>query len=415
MPSHTKIARGLLHFFLILNSAILLVPDKFKGIPVVGLLASSIFYFIIEKSSRKFDFRLFLVSSSFFLILLLSILYSEDLSYALKKLETSLSLFAYPLVFVLLYNCSKKIDKKFIEILKWVFVVSLTFFLVSTFTYYFLTEPFYTFKSTIVHYHTLVDLRIIGYEMHSIYLSMHIGVGIIFLIDMMSKANVNKRFYFLILFALLFVFMAVLNRRGPIIALVMIGLIFLIKSRLKVKLALPVFILTIVFALTLMLTPKFNNINRFKELIDIEALNSNPNSSSAIRLSIYNCALKQAFKAPVFGYGWGDVKEVLNECYKEENPNLLLKNYNTHNQFLSMLLATGIVGLFLLLFYFYFTLKFSNKNGNQVLFFLLLYFGFNMLSENILEREDGVIFFSFFVNLFLFNSEIKSNKIQETE
>ena len=415
MPSHTKIASGLLHFFLILNSAILLVPDKFKGIPVVGLLASSIFYFIIEKSSRKFDFRLFLVSSSFFFILLISILYSEDLSYALKKLETSLSLFAYPLVFVLLYNCSKKIDKKFIEILKWVFVVSLTFFLVSTFTYYFLTEPFYTFKSTIVHYHTLVDLRIIGYEMHSIYLSMHIGVGIIFLIDMMSKANVNKRFYFLILFALLFVFMAVLNRRGPIIALVMIGLIFLIKSRLKVKLALPVFILTIVFALTLMLTPKFNNINRFKELIDIEALNSNPNSSSAIRLSIYNCALKQAFKAPVFGYGWGDVKEVLNECYKEENPNLLLKNYNTHNQFLSMLLATGIVGLFLLLFYFYFTLKFSNKNGNQVLFFLLLYFGFNMLSENILEREDGVIFFSFFVNLFLFNSEIKSNKIQETE
>ena len=413
MPSKTNILGGLLKFFLILNSAIILVPDKFKGIAVIGLLASTILYFIVEKSDRKFDFRLFLVSVSFFLLLLFSIGYSENVSYALKKLETGLSLLAYPLVFVLLYNCRDKMDKQFLETLKWVFVAALSFFLVATFTFYFLTEPFYTFKSTIVHYHTLVDLRIIGYEIHSIYLSMYIGVGIIFLIDIMSKIKSNKRFYLLILIAFLFVFMAVLNKRGPVIAMGLVGLVFLIKSKFKANLTLYLLTLTFAFVLASLFIPRFNNVNRFKEIIDIEGLKTNPNSSTALRLSIYNCALKQAIKSPVFGYGWGDAKGVLNECYKEENPSLLLKNYNTHNQFLSMLLSTGIVGLLLFFFYFYYILKYSNKNGNQVLFFLLLYFGFNMLSENILEREDGVIFFSFFVNLFIFNSEIKSSKIQE--
>ncbi|WP_298755393.1 O-antigen ligase family protein [uncultured Psychroserpens sp.] len=414
MPNNnTKTATFLLKLFLIINSAIILVPDKFKGIPVIGLLLSAIFYFIVNKSDKNLNLKLFRVSTSFFLVLLISISYSENTSYAFRKLETGLSLLAYPLVFMLLYNCKEKLDKKLIETLKWVFVIALTVFLISTFTYYFLTEPHYTFKSTIIHYHTLVDLRIIGYEIHSIYLSMHIGVGILFLINSMSNTQKTKILYHLFLLVLFFVFLAILNKRGPIIALGIIGIIYLIRSKIKTKAFIYVSALTAVFVLTMLFIPKFNNINRFKELIDIEGLRTNPNSSTALRLSIYNCAYKQAIKSPIIGYGWGDVKGVLDDCYQDENPNLLLKNYNTHNQFLSILLSTGIIGLAVFLFYFYYLFKFSNKNRNRLLFFLLLYFGLNMLSENILEREDGVIFFSFFINLFLFNSEKNTDKITE--
>lgn len=404
MFSQTRIIHGLLRLFLILNSAILLIPDKLKGIAVIGLLASSIYYYMHERFQKKFKYKLFLISISFFAMLLLSIIYSQDMDYALKKLETSLSLFAYPLVFVLLYNCKNSIDRKFMDILKWVFVASLSFFLIGTFTYYFLTEPFYTFKSTIVHYHTLIDVRIKGYEIHSIYLSMYIGVGIIFLVDLISRTIGLKKIIQIVLLVLLFVFLAILNKKGPIISLAIVGIIFLAKSKFKGKMAWSILALSFIFVATFISIPKFNNVNRFKELIDFNGLRANPNSSTAIRLSIYNCALKQAAIAPIFGYGWGDVKGVLIECYEKDSPNLLLKNYNTHNQFLSMLLATGIVGLIIFIFYFYYILKFSHKKRNPALFFLLLYFGFNMLSENILEREDGVIFYSFFVNLLLFNS-----------
>ncbi|MFT5846837.1 MAG: O-antigen ligase [Psychroserpens sp.] len=413
MLNNNKSAALLLHFFLVINSAVILVPDKFKGIPVIGLLASTILFYIINKSDKKLSSQLFIVSISFFSVLLVSILYSQNISYALRKLETGLSLIAYPVVFTLLYNCKEKIGTKFITSLKWVFIISLIFFLASTFLYYFFTEPFYTFRSTIIHYHTLVDLRILGYEIHSIYLSMHIGVGVLFLIDIISKTKKIKLVYALFLLAFLFVFMAVLNKRGPIIALGVVGLVFFVKSKVTTKPTLYVLTLVTVFVVTLIFIPKFNNINRFKELVDFEGLKTNPNSSTAIRLSIYKCSIEQGLKSPFIGYGWGDVKGVLNECYKAENQNLLLKNYNTHNQFLSIFLSTGIVGLLIFLFYFYYIFKFSNKNRNQLLFFLLLYFGLNMLSENILEREDGVIFFSFFINLLLFNSESETKELAE--
>ncbi|MCD2258232.1 O-antigen ligase family protein [Psychroserpens sp. XSD401] len=232
---------------------------------------------------------------------------------------------------------------------------------------------------------------------------------------MISKTKKTKIFCHLLLLVLFFVFLAVLNKRGPVIAIGIVGAIYLIRSKVKTKAVVYVSTLTAVFILAMLFIPKFNNINRFKELIDIEGLKTNPNSSTALRLSIYNCAFKQAVKSPIIGYGWGDVKGVLDDCYQEENPNLLLKNYNTHNQFLSVLLSTGIIGLIVFLFYFYYLFKFSNKNSNHLLFFLLLYFGLNMLSENILEREDGVIFFSFFINLFLFNSETETDKITEEQ
>jgi O-antigen ligase len=242
---------------------------------------------------------------------------------------------------------------------------------------------------------------------------MHIGVGVLFLIDIFSKTKRTKLVYALLLLAFLFMFMAVLNKKGPIIALGVVGLVFFVKSKVTTKPTLYVLTLVTVFVVTLIFIPKFNNINRFKELVDFEGLKTHPNSSTAIRLSIYKCSVEQGLKSPIIGYGWGDVKDVLNECYEVENANVLLKNYNSHNQFLSIFLSTGIIGLIIFLFYFYYIFKFSNKNRDQLLFFLLLYFGLNMLSENILEREDGVIFFSFFVNLLLFNSESSTNQLAE--
>jgi O-antigen ligase len=38
--------------------------------------------------------------------------------------------------------------------------------------------------------------------------------------------------------------------------------------------------------------------------------------------------------------------------------------------------------------------------NNQLLILLLLFYGMVMFTENILEREAGVIFFAFFLNFF---------------
>jgi O-antigen ligase len=148
--------------------------------------------------------------------------------------------------------------------------------------------------------------------------------------------------------------------------------------------------------------PRYNNENRFVELIDIR---NNKNSSTDVRLQIYECAIKQIGKSPIFGYGWGDIKTVLNECYAQNKSWILLQNnYNSHNQYLSILLSTGVIGFLAFLYYLFYIFRISNKSESLLLFFLILYFCFNMLTENILEREDGVIIFSFFINLFAFKN-----------
>ena len=80
--------------------------------------------------------------------------------------------------------------------------------------------------------------------------------------------------------------------------------------------------------------PRYENENKFEELL---AIGNNKNSSSGLRLQIYGFALQKIAKAPICGYGWGDVKTALRNCYAGKKSEELLKNnYNSHNQYLSI-------------------------------------------------------------------------------
>lgn len=101
------------------------------------------------------------------------------------------------------------------------------------------------------------------------------------------------------------------------------------------------------------------------------------------------------------GVGIGSRQETLNSYYKDYgiytgNPELGDKgylDYNFHNQYLEVLIGTGIPGLLLLLLII-FTIFIVEKR--QLLFPLAVYLiviGFFM-TESILERQAGIVFFS---------------------
>lgn len=402
----------LLRFLIYLNSAIILVPDQFKGVPIALLLLVVIVRYFKLNQKPVFETKKFLISISFFIILLISIAYSSDINFAMRKLETGLSLVVFPLIFYIVGADKALLTEKVIQTLKLTFIFSLVFFLISTFLFFYFTEPFYTFKSTLVHYTNLVDIRIKHYEIHSIYLSISIGVAIIFTLSIIGNCKPSlKRVLFFVLI-LLITFTAILNKKGPIISLGIVGLIFLIKNKSNYKHILYISSISAMLILFIVYVPKYNNVNRFKELFNIE---NNKNSSTAIRIQIYQCALKKIAQSPCFGYGWGDTKKVLNDCYGQKNVDFLHKNYNSHNQFLSILLSTGLLGFFTFIYYLFYLFKISNKKESQILFLLTLYFCLNMLTENILEREDGVIIIALFINILLFKpskeTDVLSNKI----
>tara|TARA_R110002051_G_scaffold55482_2_gene103323 strand:- start:155 stop:1369 length:1215 start_codon:yes stop_codon:yes gene_type:complete len=386
-----------------LNAAILLLPDKLKPILIFLLFISVIFRYFKLKKKPVLQNRKYVASILFFIILVVSCFYSQDTFNAIKKVETSLSLIIFPTIFYFIAGDKEIINYKTLTIVKKVFIFSVLTFLLISFSYFFATEPYYTFKSTLVHYSNLVNIRVSMYLIHPIYLSIFVGVAIIFCLQIINESNSKKNRLFIISLLLLIVFMAILSKKGPILSFIPLGIFFLLKNtNKKVYYLIPFFLILIVSIIYL---PKYKGINNFVELNNLVNNQNEQNSSTGIRLQIYDCSIEQIIKSPVFGYGIGDASNVLNECYEKKNPILLEKNYNSHNQFLSIYLSTGIIGFVAFIYFLVFIIKVANKKDTQILFLLVLYFCFNMFTENILEREDGVILVSFLLSLYLFDNK----------
>ena len=128
-----------------------------------------------------------------------------------------------------------------------------------------------------------------------------------------------------------------------------------------------------------------------------------PNGHSIIQRIIYlKTSVKIIKNNLLFGVGLGDVDDVFMQYYEEDNSQLRGSNRKrVHNQFLSILVALGIFGfifwVFALLFpYFYL----ENKSPLYLYFLIIILISF--MTDNTLERQAGVMFFSFFNSLILF-------------
>ena len=70
---------------------------------------------------------------------------------------------------------------------------------------------------------------------------------------------------------------------------------------------------------------------------------------------------------------------------------------------LQLSIITCVVGAWLFvafLFFISYNLVYAIRYNNQILILLILLYGLMMSFENILEREDGVIYFGFFIGFF---------------
>lgn len=136
-------------------------------------------------------------------------------------------------------------------------------------------------------------------------------------------------------------------------------------------------------------------------------LHGNPNSSSLIqRLVYWKTSLTLISRHPILGVGTGDVPKAFQDQYRKEN-SILDPQYRlrSHNQYLSLTVAFGVVGLAWFLFIlFYPTLKNRMyQNYFYILFWII--FMISMLTEDTIETQEGVTFYAFFTSLLLFSRQ----------
>lgn len=378
-----------------------ITPDRFKGVFVGILLLLSIFYFFISKP-HKLDFKTFIINSSLYLILLLSLFYTENLTNAIKMLtETRLAAIIFPIIFLLLSQNKEIYKEETVLKIKKIFTFSTFIFCVLFFiSLPFKTQeadPFFQFPSVFYFRNGLMEIPLIGVE--PIYGSVYIGISIIFVVTDIIKTRKRNLFQMISLGVFLTI-LFLLSSKMTILALILLILVSTFLSQaitIKKKI-----IYTLVIASLSVSFLKIPTIEqRTKELFKKETyLEYKRHNSTSIRLSILRCGLNISGNNLFFGVGMGDVENELIDCYETISYDLVQRKYNSHNQYLSILIGTGLFGLLVFLVFLVYNLMLSYKFNKKATFLIIVFYTINMLSENLLERQNGIILFFFFICYF---------------
>jgi O-antigen ligase len=132
------------------------------------------------------------------------------------------------------------------------------------------------------------------------------------------------------------------------------------------------------------------------------------------RIPIWKSAIKTIKHNIVFGVGPGDAsKELLKEYKNAGYTEMCYDNLNAHNQYLEVLLGTGLIGflIFITILSYMVYLLILKRNllfGVYILIILIFF-----LFESVLNRIAGVTFFSLFTFLLLYLEDNNTARKQE--
>lgn len=390
--------KSLFNIGIVLMFVLPLFPAKFRPI-IIGIFSLGVVLSFIE-SKENINVKRLVLNGSVYLFFIFSLLYSDNLDYAVKKLESMSSLIIFPIIFSIFPSNKLQNIYNNRHQYMFVYVVVIAAINLSFFIYH-----FGHYKSGLItHYLTVTYTAQAGYNIHPIYLSMHICVAIIFSWFLLKKANKRRSIFLISTNIVLLFFILILLKKGPIIGLGIAFTVFVLFQRTK-KWWIVYFSIGIISIFSIMSIPKLKF--KFSEVFKIENIEGGNITSSNIRYSIYGYAIETIIKSPIIGHGIGDYRDELIKSYKK-SPILFQGKYNSHNQYLSFLISIGIVGLVFFVIMLSYNFILALTHNNQELILLLIFYCVVMSFENILERENGVVYFCFFIGLFnLFSGKEK--------
>ncbi|GAB5556795.1 MAG: hypothetical protein SchgKO_10080 [Schleiferiaceae bacterium] len=239
--------------------------------------------------------------------------------------------------------------------------------------------------------------------MHPGYLSMFFSAGIIWLAFDGTPWKVSK--IAMISFLLLFTFL--LSSRGILLALVIAlsaGMIYAALRLRSKKIIAAILILPVILILSLFLLPD-SIVGRYKQVFSSEQFTvvegQETYNSIQSRLVQWDSALEIISKHPWLGVSPGDAQAELRVKYKEKQFGVgLSEGYNAHNGFLQDQLALGVLGGAFWLLFFVMNFRWALREDNVILFVFWVLFATAILTESILERNWGVYWLMLFTWIF---------------
>lgn len=372
------------------------IPNMIKPYLVILVILLSVFSYSKREKPNNF-LKNVLPIILLFILYLISLFNSSNIHLGLTLVGRMTPLFILPIAFFYMDEIKRKC---LYDSFKKYFILALTLYSICIFIYLNSLGCF-SGDSSFEYGYSYVTNEFYMINDHPIYISSYFSVGLLLILYSPFKSKVLSVFTFIIIFSGLIV----LSRKGSIIAFLICALsYFLSNKKSLVKGFTFLIIISIIFV-------SFSEIkNRFLEVITKNKIEKNPETSTGIRIIVWENAFNIAFNNNFLGYGAGDVQSVLNAKYLEQGYKRIADgNFNAHNQFLQVGLTVGYLGLIVfagsLVFMIYnFGIKKDKKSISIVVLFILILF-----TESYLERQNGIFFFSLIISMLTFVDHEKEN------
>ena len=239
-------------------------------------------------------------------------------------------------------------------------------------------------------------------DLHPSYLSMYLLLAIFFLA---GEETGERKLVFVRITAILVMigFVGLLASRIAVLTFVATALYWMVSDTMAGKIKRVVYFLfgALAFGTLIWLNP----VARFRVVeeplstpISIDKSTTEWNSVN-YRLLEWRGAWSIICQNPILGVGTGDGDQTLKKFYSAYNTSTANVDYNAHNQYLQTWLEIGLLGLTFLLICLLLPWIKSGNRPSDISFIII--FSSMCLTESMLNRQKGIIFFSFFFALLL--------------
>lgn len=391
---------------------------------------------VIQSISSNSFFLAFII---FYILYALSFFWSENQSFAIADLVLKIPILILPLIMLSHEPLSIK------EINKLLLAFSLSVIVLNCYCFFDALFNYLNTRSINEFFYGSLTVN-----MHTAYQATFTSFSIFILVYIYLNKEYSNNWIFLFLIVLQFLFLFLLSSRMQMLCLSVVTPIFLIFHyylKQKIYLGFSYTILAFVVSYLLVSTPSVLN-NRYKQTVSHISSIGNDSQNSDPRKFIWKKAIDIIKYNWLFGVGVGDAKDVLVSSYskefskpitdhkvdsiinilkansknlntqvkkltsdhtklKKESENILIqqinkykyfakKQYNFHNQYLQTFATVGFFGLIILIYLLSHLFIVSIIKQDYIVAAFLFLIALSFLTESMLERQAGVVFFTFF-------------------
>jgi O-antigen ligase len=248
-------------------------------------------------------------------------------------------------------------------------------------------------------------------SMHATFFSLQVALALVYMLSaLLKRGSFNHKILYTVCCIILSAGLVQLCSKSVFVALLIaINLavpIFILNGRSRVKFIICSMLITAAAVVVLSRSDTFKE--RYYTDLEKDMSQASTNETTDPRLARWGVAMELIGRSPVIGHGSGSEIALLKEAYfNKKLYSSYLNGLNAHNEYLSFLLKSGIVGLLVYLI----ALAYGFKNAiaiKDVLFFtFMLLVAIVSLSENLLDVDKGTMFYGLFFSFFVFSGSKK--------